>query len=344
MKPIIIYGAGLDGELAYRTIMSLGGYDVLFFIDRDPKKIGMKIMGHDVLSTEMLRRYSDKSVKVIIASRCTFYEMYSYAKECGFYDITALGDLDWLRTSQGERLYRELNMHRCIKLGGFIQDSLGDDVSLHKMPNLYGGSSQLDYVFLMALAKRFDCKTYLEVGTYIGASIYNMSFVCDRCYGVTASPDSPHSMEFFCKSNDIPDYSNWLTNEKNIHMFYCMDSKEFDFGSINDKVDLYFIDADHSYTGVYVDTKNIFANKAEDSIVVWHDFQQNRLYDDVVIAVKDALGTEFNNVYVTDNNFCGVYIPPKYQENLPMTKKEYVKTQSELYYYDTTLHIGVMER
>lgn len=344
MKPIIIYGAGLDGEMAYRTIMSFGHHDILFFVDRDSHKIGKKIMGHDVLSTEMLKCYTDKSVRIIIASRLTYAEMYNYAKDCGFNDITAFGDMDWLRRSQGEKLYKELNMHRCIKLGRFLKESIGDDILLHKMPNIYGGSSQLDYAFLLAVAKHFGVKTYLEVGTYIGASIYNMSLICDMCYGISASPDSSYSMGLFCKTNNLPDYSDWLTHEKKIHMLYCKDSKDFDFGSIKENIDMYFIDADHSYTGVYVDTQNIFADKSENSIVVWHDFQQNRQYDDVVIAVKDALGDEFNNVYITDNNYCGIYIPPRFQKGLPLTKKEYIKDPSELYYYDTTLHIGVMEK
>ena len=95
------------------------------------------------------------------------------------------------------------------------------------------------------------------------------------------------------------DYQGRLShNEKIIH--YYTDSKVFDFSKHADSVDLYFIDGDHSYQGVYSDTKNIFSNRKEQSIVVWHDFKlgQNEYRAEVIKAVYDALGKDFDNVYV----------------------------------------------
>lgn len=163
---------------------------------------------------------------------------------------------------------------------------------------------------------------------------------CDRCYSVTAPIGSEYSMRNWCKKHKMPDYSERLTySEKIIH--YYGDSKEFDFSRHGDTVDIYFIDGDHSYNGVYCDTKNIFQNKKEDAIVVWHDFKiaRNQYNAEVVNAVGDVLGKEFENVYVTNNNMCGIYIPKKRIEEFRFVLRERkYEENAPLYTYDIILN------
>ena len=113
-----------------------------------------------------------------------------------------------------------------------------------------------------------------------------------------------------------PDYTDRLLDFDNIEVHYG-DSKEFDFKTIKDDIDLFFIDADHSYTGVYNDTKNVFKFRKKDSFVIWHDFEVMNWQNSgtTAPAVKEALGEKFKNVYLIDNrsNICGIYIPEKYQ-------------------------------
>ena len=52
----------------------------------------------------------------------------------------------------------------------------------------------------------------------------------------------------------MPNYSGRLAYSDKIKHFY-VNSQTFDFETINDEIDLYFIDGDHSYEGVYNDTK-----------------------------------------------------------------------------------------
>lgn len=201
---------------------------------------------------------------------------------------------------------------RTIDLGEFLQSGT-TEIKCKELTFMLGGSQVLDYVFLVRVAEMFGCKGYLEIGTYIGESINVLSDYCEKLYSVTAPPDSCYGMIHFCKYYDIPHYSERLAYSDKITHYY-VDSKCFDFSKVAEDVDLYFIDGDHSYGGVYNDTKNIFATKKEDAIVVWHDFKRLSLYrPEVIHAVKDALGAEFDNVYVTNNNICGIYIPKKYQ-------------------------------
>ena len=95
--------------------------------------------------------------------------------------------------------------------------------------------------------------------------------MCERCHSVTLLPGEKYSMKNWCKTHNIPDYSERLATLPNIIHLYG-DSKEFDFSSTKDEIDIYFIDGDHSYSGVKADTENIFRNRKPDSFVVWHDF------------------------------------------------------------------------
>ena len=83
--------------------------------------------------------------------------------------------------------------------------------------------------------------------------------------------------------------------------------------------------------GVYSDTKNIFETRKKDSIVVWHDFrmQRNEYNTNVIRDVKDV----FKNVYITNNNMCGIYIPEKYVKDIPLRELKY-EEEDPLYTYD----------
>ena len=171
------------------------------------------------------------------------------------------------------------------------------------------GSQVLDYIFLKSITEKYHWKTYLEIVTYIGESINILTDCCEKLYSIIAPIGTPYSMAAWCRHYNISDYSERLAySDKIIH--YYTDSKLFDFTQIKDKVDLYFIDADYSYDGVYEDTKNVFSTKKDDAIVIWHDFRKIgfQYNEEVIRAVKDVLGEKFKNVYVTDHNLCGIYL------------------------------------
>ena len=234
-----------------------------------------------------------------------------------------------------DKVKRELN-RRTIDLGLFLKDY--KEIKCKELTFMTGGSQVLDYAFLKALVEKYNIKNYLEIGTYIGESINILTDICEKLYSVTAPLESIYSMRTFCKELNLPNYSERLTTNSKI-MHYFTDSKIFDFSQIEEEIDLYFIDGDHSYNGVYCDTKNIFNTKKEDAIVVWHDFRGVgfRYRGETIAAVRAALGDKFKNVYVTNCNLCGIYLPEKYVKDFQMNELKY-EDNAKLYTYDVTLN------
>lgn len=201
------------------------------------------------------------------------------------------------------------------------------------------GSGVLDYAFLRALALKYKVRKYLEIGTYIGESLKAVADICEQCYSITAPQGSPYAVIDSCKFYNLPDYTDRLANDPNVMQFYC-DSKAFNWAEAPEDIDLYFIDGDHSYKGVYCDTKNVFATKKESAIVVWHDFKNSNptlLTSEVATAVKDAIGEEFDKVFCVDNNMCGVYLPKIYQHDFQLRSLQYTEKPQALYVYDVRM-------
>ena len=328
----IIYGAGKMGVKAYQYAKA--GYDIIMFVDKNADGYS-EIDGVPICKPDILPQYSE--VKIIIAGRFA-REMTREALKYGCKNIfyfmengnTISGNLN---TTFEHADF--MNQYRTIDLGKFLEDE--GVIELRNLTFIPGGSRVLDYAFLRTLIKKFQFKFYLEIGTYIGESIHIVADLCTRCYSLTAAKDDEFSMKNFCKYTNRPDYSERLAFDKNVIHFYG-DSKDFNYENITDDIDLYFIDGDHSYKGVYCDTLKCFQHRKENSIVVWHDFKNVLGFmPEVIYAVKDALGDLFDNVYVTDNNLCGIYIPPKYMEHFQMKRHEYSEKRERLYTYDTQL-------
>lgn len=228
---------------------------------------------------------------------------------------------------------------RTINLGGALRRD--GNIKLKELTFIPGGSLVLDYAFIRKIVEIFECKKYLEIGTYIGESINILTDICDKLYSITAPADAPFSPSNAAKRLNIPDYGNRLCYASNIEHYYT-DSKKFDFEVLPKDIDIFFIDGDHSYAGVFSDTKNIFKIKKEDAIVIWHDFKTsgNKYRDDVIRAVADALGDEFKRVYVTDNNLCGIYLPDKFKDAFELKKVQY-EVNAPLYVYNVSIEVDV---
>lgn len=291
---------------------------------------GGVIDGLEIKSPEVLNEV--KNEKVIIAS--------IFWKEI----LMKLKKIDWLKIavyiqpSLNETvpfsIQEELNQ-RTINLGLFLRQQ--KKLLCQELTFMPGGSQILDYAFLKALVKKYCCKSYLEIGTYIGESINIMKSECERLYSITEPISDTMSMEMMLKELNLPNYSERLAYDAKITHFYA-NSQSFDYTNIQDEIDIFFIDGDHRYEAVYSDTKNIFDYKKEKAIVVWHDFRNTSFQyrGDVICAVRDALGERFKNVYVTDRNLCGFYLPDEYIRDFELHELRYEK-DGELYTYDVVL-------
>lgn len=332
MERIVIYGAGNTGKSAYFYYKNRA--ECLFFVDSDEKKWGGEIAGLAIKSPSVLQTLKD--VKVIIAS-VFWREILDEIKgipglEIVLYEAGSKAMSNVINfTDNIETGLRE----RTIDLGAFFRKQ--GEIICKELTFMSGNSLVLDYAFLKVLAEMYDCKTYLEIGTYIGESINILTDCCRKLYSITAPLEAPYSMREWCKKRDIPDYSERLTySEKITHFFE--DSRMFDYSKIDTEIDLFFIDGDHRYEGVYADSKNIFSVKRENAIIVWHDFRDGelRFNEEVICAVKDAIGDEFQKVYVTNCNCCGVYLPEAYIKDFKIKQLKY-EDNTRLYTYDVIL-------
>lgn len=330
MEKAIIFGAGITGKEAYQALKSR--YDILFFVDNDVSKHGMRMDDDRIVkSPAVLEDF--RRIKLIIAS-VFWKEILMQLEE---YELSDILVYSMELTPASLSTKKELDL-RTIDLGVFFSSC--NNLECKELTFIPGGSGVLDYMFIREIAKLINCKVYLEIGTYIGESINILTDICEKLYSITAEPGSKYSAKNFCLALNMPDYSDRLAGNKKVEHFYC-DSKVFDFSRIRDKIDLYFIDGDHSYAGVYSDTKKVFESRVKDSVVIWHDVKSAKGYtQQVVQAIKDALGDEFENVHVTNNNLCGIYLPERLRGRFALFGGGYSK-DLPLYVYDTKLTIHV---
>jgi len=174
---------------------------------------------------------------------------------------------------------------------------------------LEGTSLVTDLILLKKLAGRFKDCNYLEIGSWRGESIANISTNAKRCTTINLSPEEMKSMKFSKEFIDAHGYySKNLTNiTKILH-----NSHTYDFSNLKDKFDLIFIDGDHSYEGVLNDTKKIFnLRRDSSSIIVWHDYgySSERVRYSTLKAILDGIPSQFHgNLYHVSNTLCAIYI------------------------------------
>lgn len=338
----IIFGAGKNGENVYKHIKD--NYEIVHFVDNNINRWGKDHLGITIISPQELLNYNDAKIYIAtIHELDVINQLISMGIEMDriiTFNISLVMESVTEKYKKYEREERLMEEIKKISIGKLLSTIKNGTMNLSSISFIPGSSGVLDFALLRALMLKYNLKTYLEIGTYIGESINIITDIADKCYSISVPESHPCSMKNWCKKYGMQDYSNRLINKSNIVQF-LEDSKEFDFGRIQDKIDLYFIDADHSYDGVLNDTRKVFDHKAKDSIVVWHDFKKsrNKLNMDVISAVEDTLSSkEFENIFLFDNNICGIYIPDKYLADFHnMTYFD----KNELYTYDLDYHIIV---
>jgi hypothetical protein len=187
---------------------------------------------------------------------------------------------------------------------------------------LEGTSLITDLMLLRKIAGSFPACEYLEIGSWRGESIRNISEVAAHCTAVTLSPKE--MLEMGLSQGFVDVHGLYSKGVKNITEILA-NSRNFDFNGLGKKFDLIFIDGDHTYEGVLNDTKKTFnLRKDSSSVIVWHDygFSMETVRPSVLKAIMDGIPKEkHKNLYHVSNTMCAVYIENRnfktYQTKFP---------------------------
>lgn len=309
MEKILLFGASKLGEIAY-DYMSLNK-TVVGFIDNDETKWEKKLKNVPIYPPNII---VENDYEVIIASSYV-EEIRKQLDAMGFYNYSIF-NITCDKYGLGNSGFSQNNLKR-LSLGKIIGEN--NKLNIENLSFLNGSSLITDYLLLRALMYKFGLKNYLEIGTWTGESIMSVSDIAEKCYSISLPDDDMLMIDIFkayCNKNNFSRF--FSKNEEKIISYY-ENSLEFDYSVIEDKIDLVFIDGDHSYESIYKDSMNIFELVGfEDTIIVWHDFKSNtnQLIDTTYNAILNALPKDFHeNLFAVDTSICGVYLPRKYIRN-----------------------------
>lgn len=329
MKEIYIFGASNLGEIAYKVINN--SYLVKGFIDNDLKKVGQKFCSLPVYPSSII---SNLDSKIMIAS--------SYWREIEiqllnekFYNYQIFNyEIISPNLKNSKLIHNRLSS---VSLGALIS-SIDKNLMINDITFLNGGSTIMDYFFLQAVAIRLKAKTFLEIGTWTGESIGSLAEIVEKCFSISL-PDNDLGLinvfEDYCNKEN---FSRYFSRKINNILHFEENSFEFDFSKIPEKIDLVFIDGDHSYQGISSDTKNVF-NKCgyDESVIIWHDFKtsRNELIETTFEAVIENIPMEYRgNLYAVQGNLCGIYIPHKYKHLF-----EFEERKQKLFSYEVNISV-----
>lgn len=174
--------------------------------------------------------------------------------------------------------------------------------------SLDGGSTPLDLALLKGLAKgKTDCM-YFEIGTWRGESAAIVASAAKHC--VTLNLPDEEMLKMGLNKNYVELHRYFSKDLMNVTHIQA-NSQTFDYGSLNQKFDLIFIDGDHHYESVKNDTANAFTLlKDDDSVIVWHDYGNNPtdIRWDVLRGILDGTPPEKRScLFRVSNTLCAIY-------------------------------------
>ena len=177
----------------------------------------------------------------------------------------------------------------------------------------FSNSLFTDYALIKGLCRKFENCKYFEIGTWKGESVANAAAVSEKA--VTLNLSSEELRAFNLPEEYINLMGHFSKDIPNV-VHLKGNSRTYDFEALNEKFDVVFIDGDHHYEMVKIDTENVFKHLIhENSIVIWHDygFNPEQVRHEVFLGILDGLPQELHkNVYHVSNTSAAVYLKGNY--------------------------------
>jgi len=193
-----------------------------------------------------------------------------------------------------------------VKINQLIPDF---DETLNVFSFLGGSSLPTDIILLKALSAQIKNCLYFEIGTWRGESVINVSDTAKECYTLNLSKEEMSQMKLPKKYIDLHGF--FSKKKENITQLYG-NSLNYDFGALNKKFDLIFIDGNHKYEFIKNDTEKVFKHLIHDnSIVVWHDYATDpeTMRPEVLSGILDGIPDKYKkNIYHVSNTLCAIFM------------------------------------
>jgi len=189
-------------------------------------------------------------------------------------------------------------------------DIVGDsNIKIESYTFLEGNSMLTDIGLIKSIVKKFPKCVYLEIGCWRGETLINIAKVAKKCYSLSFSEEE---MKIFGWSKEIISQNHLFTRNLENLTIIGHNSLTYDFSKLEEKFDVIFIDAEHSYEAVLSDTKNALKKlRDEKSIIIWHDYglTPEKVNNEVLAAILDGIPiSEHKYLFHVSNTVCAIYI------------------------------------
>jgi len=152
------------------------------------------------------------------------------------------------------------------------------------------GIIRMDYEeakFLYDSVDALDNPECVEIGRYQGGSTILMSSAGGRIFSVDAHVFKHESGVFGGRLDDYLGIVLHLLGIKDRVMMVVADSQNYNTANLKEKVDLIFIDGDHTYEGVKKDYYNWIKTVKPGGYVLFHDAGKTKNVADVRRFIKE---------------------------------------------------------
>lgn len=192
-----------------------------------------------------------------------------------------------------------------VNLGDIIPDL---DENITNYTYLDGTSFPIDIAFIKAIVKGFPNCDYLEIGSCRGESLINIAPHTNSTTSLSLSKEQMLEMGFDIKNVEVE--GCLIPKDLEYKQIYH-NSLTFDYGLLNKKFDVIFIDGDHSTVAVEIDTKNALnLLKDNNSVIIWHDCGNtvNDIRYEVIEGILKGIPKDhYKYIYRIQNTLCGIY-------------------------------------
>ncbi|MBH8558815.1 class I SAM-dependent methyltransferase [Hymenobacter negativus] len=228
------------------------------------------------------------------------------------------GDVgEWQRRALAHASRRQLTTKGLpmVPLAHFLSPA---DTTVRPFAFREGGSLPTDLLLLRALARRVSGGAYFEIGTWRGESAANVAEVIAEVYTLNLSDAEIRALglpERYIELHGF--FSKPLPNVYHLHG----NSATYDFEEFAEPFDVIFIDGDHRYEAVRIDTKRVFEHLVgPKTTVVWHDAsrQPGEPRWEVLAGLLDGLpATATGQLVQVENTLCALYSPTPLPAQVP---------------------------